>query len=408
MLRSGTPSILRKRRATAMKVRQLQPVVKGDPGQDAGARRFYSLRVHEIRRLTRESVAVTFDVPDEFRDRFAFAAGQHLTVRAVIGGVEQRRCYSICSAVQDARLRIAVKRAPGGLFSGWVNDHLRAGDYLEVMPPSGTFGVSLAPDRCNGYVAFAAGSGITPIISILKTALFVERRSRFTLFFANRSSDSVMFLDELLDLKDQYLERFTLVHVLSRERQELELLHGRIDRLKCGALLDRWVPQAAIDLAFLCGPEGMMREVKIALGERGIDESRVSVERFWRAPGKLAPSRGMEGTASSVPAPTKRRPPLPAATDCEVRMIIDGIEHSFTMKKTEEPLLHAGLRHGIDLRYGCRGGVCGTCRAHLREGQVRMDTNYALENHELARGFILTCQSYPLTERVVVDYDRYY
>jgi ring-1,2-phenylacetyl-CoA epoxidase subunit PaaE len=303
-----------------------------------------------------------------------------------------RRSYSICSAVGDGALRIAVKKSPGGVFSTWANESLKAGDVMEVMPPLGHFNVPLDAGRAHHYLGFAAGSGITPLLSIVTTALVTEPRSKFTLIYGNRASATVMFRDELAALKDRYLGRFNLVHVLSREPQDIELLHGRIDRAKADALFAQWVPVDDVDYAFICGPEGMMDAVRSSLIARGLLAERVRIERF----------------AASIPKHTHVPRPLPQAaqTECEVSVVIDGSQRTFLLEKGRENIIDAGLRNGIELPFSCKGGVCSTCRCKLVAGEVDMDVNFALEDYEVARGFILACQSYPVTDKVTVDFDQ--
>ena len=354
--------------------------------------RFHRLAVARVERETRDAIAVTLAVPDALRDAFRFVQGQHLTLRADIGGKDVRRSYSICSPVQDGTLRIAVKRNPHGLFSNWANDTLKPGDTLDVMPPLGHFGVPLDPKHAGNYVGFAAGSGITPLLSIVATTLAAEPASEFTLFYGNRASGTVMFRDELAALKDTYLTRFNLVHVLSREAQDVEMLHGRIDRAKADALLAHWVPLADVDTAFVCGPEGMMDAVVGALKSRGFPDARIKVERF----------------AASIPKHTHvaSAEPAPGHAECEVTVVIDGATRRFALAKGKENVLEAGLRNGVELPYSCKGGVCSTCRCRLTEGEVDMDVNFALEDYEVARGYILACQSYPVTDKVSVTFDE--
>jgi ring-1,2-phenylacetyl-CoA epoxidase subunit PaaE len=353
-----------------------------------GKSRFYELAVYDAHHDTRESLVVTFDIPSDLKETFRFVQGQYLTLRTTIDGREVRRSYSICAAVQDLRPRIGIKKAPGGLFSNWAHQHLKRDARIEVMPPAGRFNVPLRPENEKQYLAIAAGSGITPLFSIIKTTLLTEPKSRFSLFYGNRASGSVMFREELADLKDRYLDRFCLVHVLSREKQEIDLLNGRITKERCSQLLDRWAPNAKFDTAFICGPHEMMLEVSDALKARGLKDSQIKTELF--------------GNATSFSRPTAST----EEADCHVTLIMDGIERAFRMKKGSETILEAGLRHGLEMRYSCRGGVCSTCRAHLREGEVEMDANFALEDYEIDRGFILTCQSYPVTDRIFVDFDR--
>ena len=351
--------------------------------------RFFPLEIAELRTDTADALLVTFAVPEALKEVFCFEPGQHLILRTTIEGAEVRRPYSICAAVQDETLRVAIKRTPSGLFSNWAFNHLRTGTLIDVLPPSGRFGVPLSTSQRHHYIAFAAGSGITPVFSIIKSTLLAEPDSDFTLFYGNRSTSSVMLRNELGDLKDRFLSRFTLVHILTRERQESDLLYGRIDGAKCHDLLGRWVALSELDNAFLCGPESMIEEVKSALIKSGVPASKIRFELF-NAPKNGAP-------ATHISAPTEQ---------CDVTVILDGIERKFTMPKGTESILKAGLHHGIDLRYGCQGGVCASCRAHLRSGQVDMDAHYGLEDYEIDQGFILTCQSYPRTNELVVDFDK--
>jgi ring-1,2-phenylacetyl-CoA epoxidase subunit PaaE len=354
--------------------------------------KFHPLQVARVERETRDAVAITFAVPDALRAQYRFEQGQHLTLRAVVDGEDVRRSYSICAGVQDGTLRIAVKKSPGGVFSTWANTMLKAGDTVDVMPPLGHFNVPLEEGASRHYLGFAAGSGITPLLSIVKTTLATEPNSRFTLVYGNRASGTVMFKEELAALKDTYLGRFNLVHVLSREAQDIELLHGRIDRAKADALLAKWIPVADIDTAFVCGPEGMMDAVTAALKARGFSDARIKVERF----------------AASIPkhAHVAQKLPEPGHTECEVTVVLDGVTRTFLLEKAKENILEAGLRNGVELPYSCKGGVCSTCRCRLVDGEVDMDVNFALEDYEVARGFILACQSYPVTDKVTIDYDQ--
>ena len=354
--------------------------------------KFHQLTVAEVAPETRDAVALTFAVPPALEEAFRFVQGQHLTLRANVAGEDLRRSYSICSSVHDGCLRIGVKKAPGGVFSTWLNEHARAGQVIEVMPPMGHFNVPLAAANRKHYLGFAAGSGITPILSIVKTTLVTEPHSRFTLFYGNRSSAAVMFREELADLKDRFLTRFNLVYVMSREPQDIALLNGRIDAQKADALLAHWIDLSDIDTAFVCGPDGMMQAVSKALQARGFPKSQIKIELF----------------AASIPK-HEHRPdtrPKPGRTECEVTVILDGAARTFTLEKNKENIIDAASRQGIELPYSCKGGVCSTCRAKLVEGEVDMDVNFALEDYEVARGFILCCQSYPATDKVVVDFDQ--
>jgi len=354
--------------------------------------KFHPVEVASVARETRDAVVLRFAIPPSLEHAFRFVQGQHLTLRADIDGEDLRRSYSICSAVQDGDLRIAVKKAPGGTFSTWVNENVKAGAVLDVMPPMGHFNVPLDPANRKHYVAFAAGSGITPIISIVKTTLAAEPQSRFTLFYGNRSTSAVIFREELADLKDRNLPRLNIVYVMSREAQDIALLNGRIDVQKAGALLAHWVDLSEVDTAFICGPDGMMQAVSTALQARGFPKSRIKIELF----------------AASIPKHEHKAPaqPAPGRAECAVTVVIDGARREYTLEKGKENILDAALRQGIELPYSCKGGVCSTCRAKLVEGEVEMDVNFALEDYEIARGFVLCCQSYPVTDKVVVDYDH--
>jgi len=355
--------------------------------------KFYSLPVARVHNETRDCIAVTFAVPPELQDSFRFQQGQHLTLRALVGDEDLRRSYSICSAVQDGCLRVAIKRTQGGAFSTWANEYLKAGHVIEVMPPMGHFNVPLDAAQEKNYLAFAAGSGITPILSIVKTTLLTEPRSRFTLFYGNRASSSVIFKNELMELKDTYLERLNIVYVMSREQQDIDLFNGRITKEKTQQFLQHWIDIADYDTAFICGPEDMMHGVSEALQEAGMPKSAIKVELF----------------AASIPKHQHKPRALDAQAAqhlTEVTVIQDGNAATFTMEKDKESILDAGLRAGLEMRYSCKGGVCSTCRCKVVDGKVDMDVNYALEDYEIARGFVLSCQSFPATDKVVIDFDQ--
>ena len=352
---------------------------------------FHPLAVKQVHNDTRDAIVVTFDVPPNLREPFQFTQGQFLTLEAEIGGEPVRRSYSICSGVTDDALRVAIKRVPGGAFSSWAHERLKAGATVRVAPPDGRFHVPLARENAHHYLAFAAGSGITPVLSILASTLAHEPASHFTLVYGNRASSSVMFREELQQLKDRYLDRLALIFVMSREQQDIELLNGRIDQAKCAQLFAHWIDVTAIETAFICGPEEMARGVAAALEAAGVDPARVKVEYF-----------GVPGTAAR--AVTNAAAAL-RDERTHVALIFEGIRRDFDMPRSGEPILDAALRHGIDVPYSCRSGVCGTCRATLAAGEVDIDVNYALEDYEIARGAILMCQSYPVTDRIVVDVD---
>lgn len=358
---------------------------------------FHPLRVAEVRRETADAVSVRFEVPPELATEFRFVQGQHLTLRRDFDAVEERRSYSICSAVDDGQLRVAIKRVDGGRFSSFANDRLAAGDVLDVMPPAGHFYVELDPATARHHVAFACGSGITPVLSLVSTTLAREPQSRFTLVYGNRDSRSILFLEELADLKNRYLDRFSLIHVLSREPQEVELFNGRIDGAKTDALLATLIPAETIDEVFLCGPQPMIETARERLQAAGVDGARIHFELF------TSPRAGVLG---GTPPPKRELSAAEAAQMSEVVVILDGKRTTLRLRRGDESILDAAVRIGRDMPYACKGGMCATCKARLLEGQVEMEVNYGLDPQELAAGFVLTCQSHPLTDRVVVDYDQ--
>ncbi len=355
--------------------------------------KFYPLTVADVQRETRDAVAVTLEAPAEHKDAFQFKQGQYLTFRRMIDGEEIRRSYSICAAVQEPNLRVGIKKVPGGRFSTWANEQLAPGEVLEAMPPMGSFFVPLDPANEKYYVAFAGGSGITPVLGIIKTTLLAEPKSSFTLFYGNRASSTIMFREELEDIKNSNLGRFQLVHVLDREKQEIELFNGILDRAKCDLLLKHWVNAADVDTAFICGPEAMMLQVSEALQAAGLDKQQIKFELFT--------SQAQKGPRKVQPQPASK-----VENACHATVVIDGRARSFDMQKGTHTILDAALEEGLELPYACKGGVCSTCRALLSEGEVDMDANFALEDYEVKRGYILTCQSYPITDKVVVDFDQ--
>jgi ring-1,2-phenylacetyl-CoA epoxidase subunit PaaE len=366
---------------------------QAEAGVKLGLKRdFYPLVVKAVKPETRDAAVVVFDIPSELQKCFSFVQGQYLTIRATISGESIRRSYSISSAVQDRALRIVVKRTPGGVFSNWILDHVKAGDVLEVMPPVGSFHVPLKRDHAKHYVAFAVGSGITPVFSIIKTTLLAEPHSSFTLFYGNRASGSVILREDLSDLKDRFLTRLAVVHVMSREHQDVELLNGRITGEKANELLRRFCNLEQVDVVFLCGPHEMVEAITPLLKSSGFPEERIKLEYF-------GPKTETLKTLTVASGLTKRQ-------SCHVSVTLDGSQQGFMMKQASETLLDGAIRAGIDVRYSCKSGVCATCRAKLISGQVDMDANYALEDYEIARGFILTCQSYPISPEIALDFDQ--
>jgi ring-1,2-phenylacetyl-CoA epoxidase subunit PaaE len=357
----------------------------------AAVPRFHRLAVEDLRRETADAVSMTFKIPDDLADDYDFAPGQYLTLRTTMDGEEVRRSYSICSGPDDGELRIAVKKVDGGAFSSWAADELKSGDELDVMTPTGRFGVRAAPDEARIYVGFAAGSGITPLLSIIKGVLAREPKSRFFLFYGNRSATGVMFLEALEELKDRFLQRFSLFHVISGEEQDIPILHGRLDGEKVRVLLRSLVPAASVDHVFICGPTGMSEEIETTCRDIGIADDRIHVERF-------VSGLGGKPRPKAVIAPTA--PPKAFAS-----LIIDGKRRDVPVAEGEA-ILDAALRAGVDLPFACKGGMCSTCRAKLVEGKAEMDVNYSLEPWELKAGFVLTCQAKPVSDNVVVDYDH--
>jgi ring-1,2-phenylacetyl-CoA epoxidase subunit PaaE len=355
---------------------------------------FHSLRVASVAKNTRDAVVVTFDVPEPLQNAFAFRPGQYLTLRTRIDDHEVRRSYSICAAPADGQLRVAVKRINDGAFSSWANQHLQAGDTLDVMPPDGNFTVEFSPGHARTYAAFAVGSGITPILSLVKTALDTEPESSFTLFFGNRASSAVLFREEIEDLKNRYMSRFSLVYIMSREHQDIDLFNGRLDGDKVRQLLTVWMNPSTIDYAFVCGPQDMTESVSEALKEKGVDASRIKFELFGSPKGPRALRTGHEMRKA------------PGADQCQVTVVYEGVTRMLTIDKNKESVLDSALAQGIELPYSCKGGVCSTCRCKVVEGEVDMDANFALEDYEVKRGFILSCQSFPVTDKLTIDFDQ--
>ena len=350
---------------------------------------FHSLTVADVRRETADTVSLAFAVPDGLRAAYRYLPGQYLTLRATLEGEEVRRCYSICSGLDESELRVAVKRLEGGAFSGWVHEHVRAGELLSVMTPEGRFGVPIEPGSARTLVAFAAGSGITPVMAILKTVLRRET-GRFFLFYGNRSTADIIFRGELEDLKDRHLSRLSVFHVLSREQQDLAMLSGHLDAAKAAVLLRSLVPVASVDQAFICGPQPMIEGLEPALLDLGMARERVHVERF---------TPGVGGRPRTVVVPAE------AAAKAVATVISEGARFEFPVAEGEA-IIDAAIRAGRSLPYACRGGMCCTCRARLVEGRVQMAVNYSLEPWEVEAGYVLTCQARPVSELVVIDYDQ--
>ncbi len=352
---------------------------------------FHKLRVKEVRRETPECVSIAFAVPETLQREFTFEPGQNITIKKDFDGEEVRRSYSICTAPFENELRVAVKKVEGGKFSGFANTDLQAGDELDVLPPTGKFNTRLQAQNKKQYLAFAAGSGITPVISIIKTTLQAEPASRFTLVFGNRGRHSIIFFEELEGLKNKYLDRFSFINILSREKTDAPLNSGRIDHDKLTEL-EKLVNYKNTDEFFICGPEEMIFCVKDFLESGGIDRKKIHFELFT-TPGQQQAAVKKQ-LAENTGGPTSK-----------ITVKLDGRSFDFELGFYNDSILDAALKQGADLPFACKGGVCCTCKAKLVEGEVDMDVNWGLEQEEVEQGYILTCQSHPKTGKVTVDFD---
>ena len=353
---------------------------------------FHTLTVKEVRSETADCVSLAFDVPENLQSEFVFEQGQNITIKKEIDGEEIRRSYSICSAPFEKELRVAVKKVDGGKFSTYANSTLKAGDALDILPPTGRFNTKLQVTNHKQYLAFAAGSGITPVISIIKTTLQAEPASSFTLVFGNRGRHSIIFFEELEGLKNKYLNRFNFINILSREKTDAPINSGRIDLNKLTEL-NKLVDYKNTDEFFICGPEEMIFCVKEFLEASGIAQKKIHFELF------TTPGQKESAVVSRQPAAGSGEP------SSKITVKLDGRSFDFDLGFNGQNILDAALKQGADLPFACKGGVCCTCKAKLLEGQVEMDVNWGLEHEEVQQGFILTCQSHPTTEKVVVDFD---
>lgn len=360
------------------------------------ATHFHTLTIAAVQKETPECISVLFQVPEALRETYNFKQGQNITLKTILDGEEVRRSYSICSSPYDNELKIAIKAVEAGKFSSWANGQLKKGDVVEVLPPTGRFFTELNPAHTKQYLAFAAGSGITPILSIIKATLAIEPNSRFTLIYGNRNRASIIFKEQLEGLKNRYMNRFTLHHILSREKTDAPVNHGRIDAEKCQQL-EKLVHFSQMDEIFICGPGSMIFSVKEWLEAKGIDKKKIHFELF------TTPVAGNAQALTNTRASGLLHPASGKSSRITVRL--DGIAFDFDLTYDGQPILDAALQQGADLPFACKGGVCATCRAKLTEGEVEMDINYALEPEEMEQGFILTCQSHPRTNKVVVDFD---
>ncbi len=353
--------------------------------------KFHKIKVKDIRKETDDSVSVSFDVPQEIQDEYSYKSGQYLTLKSLISGEELRRSYSLCSAPFEKEWRIAVKKVLEGRFSGFANDSLRIGDEIEVMTPMGNFTCEFHNENAKSYVFFAAGSGITPIISLIKTILQDEPNSNVTLFFGNKSFSSIIFREELEELKNLHMQRFRLIHILSRESLGNSIQKGRIDLPKCNSLFHAFIKGTPVSEVFVCGPENMILAVQESMLANGVDAKHIHFELF-ASPGDK------KHIAIELPNESK--------VDANVSIIVDGDKYDFALKSDGDSVLDAAFKAGADLPFACKGGVCCTCKAKILEGSARMDVNYALEQDEVDAGFILTCQAHPTSEKLIVSFDE--
>ena len=356
---------------------------------------FHPLRVRAVEPDTQEAVIVSFEVPAPLREVFGFTQGQYLTLRKDIDGQDLRRSYSICAGIDDGELRVGVRKVRGGVFSNWINESLQPGDIIQVMAPQGRFFVPIEPAAARHHVGIAGGSGITPILSIMKTLLAREPRSRFTLIYGNRQLRSTMFKEEIEDLKNRYMTRLALQHVFSDEHTDSPLSSGVMNREKIGEFLSSVVPAAQIDHVYVCGPFQMNDEAQAALEAAHVPEERIHIERF----GVALPSASQVGAVVHEAQPGDAR-------QARVTIVRDGLQREITFTEGQPSILDAASAAGLEVPFSCTSGVCGTCRAKLVEGRVRMERNFALDKNEVAAGFVLTCQAHPLTEKVTLSFDE--
>ncbi len=356
--------------------------------------RFHPLKVTDVRRETRDAVVVTLRPRDEDRDLFDFTQGQYLTFRRDFDGEELRRSYSICAGRDEGCLKVGIKRVDGGAFSTWANENLAPGDEIEAMPPMGKFFTPLDGAAARQYLGFAGGSGITPVLSIIKTVLAREPKSQFTLVYSNRQINTIMFREELEDLKNLCLGRLSVIHVLEQEGQEIDLFTGRIDAEKMKGLFTHWLDASAIDTAFICGPEPMMLAIAASLRDHGLKDEQIKFELFASGQKGRAKARAVSKVAV-VPG-----------TGVQATVTLDGATRNFEMARDGQTILEAAIAARLDAPYSCKAGVCSTCRCKVLEGEVEMAVNHALEDYEVRAGYVLSCQATPVSARVVVTYDE--
>jgi len=354
---------------------------------------FYPLTVIQVQHDTRDAVVLTLQPRDEHKKHFEFVQGQYLTFKQQFNDQEIRRSYSICAGLDDGHLQVGIKRVDNGCFSSWAKEHIAVGQTLDAMPPMGAFHTPIDASSRRYYLGFAGGSGITPVLGIIKTLLVREPESRFTLVYANKSISSIMFREELDDLKNKYVGRFNVIHVLENDVQDIDLFCGLVDAQKCEALFSQWIDIQSVSVAYICGPEPMMLTIAESLRQHGLMDAQIKFELFNASqPGRIPlPEGSVSGENEEY---------------CELSLTLDGATRSLRMPKSGKSVLQAALDEDLDVPFACTAGVCSTCKAKLIDGEVDMQVNHALEDYEVRQGYILTCQSIPLTDRIVVDYDQ--
>ena len=353
--------------------------------------KFHSIKVIDVYKETKDCSVVSFEIPDAIRDEFKYSQGQHLTIRAQVGGREVRRSYSLCSSPIENKWQVAIKKIPGGSFSAYANESLKKGDVLEIMPPLGVFNTPIEPEIAKNYIVFAAGSGITPILSIIKTHLALEPKSTFKLFYLNRSVKSIIFKEEIELLKNKYFNRFEIFHFLTKEHRNIALLNGRFTKEKMQILTEKIIDVPAVNECFICGPEEMIFLIRDELMAAGLAKNKIHFELFSSGiseEDKLRVNKILEKKVEGT----------------EVTILDGGKEFHFIMDDDYDNILDGALAAGADLPFACKGGVCSTCRCKVIEGTVEMKVNYALDENEVAKNYILSCQAVPTSEKVVVDF----
>lgn len=355
--------------------------------------RFHDLTVTDVHKTIRDAVVVTLQPINGAAEEFDFTQGQYLTFRRDFDGEELRRSYSICAGKDDGILQVGIKRVDGGAFSTWANEELKVGDIIQAMPPMGGFFTALDADADKHYLGFAGGSGVTPVLSILKTTLAREPKARFTLVYANRGVNTIMFREELEDLKNLYMGRLNVIHILESDAQDIDLFTGLVTQEKCAELFKHWIDIKTVDTAFICGPEPMMLGIAAALRDHGLEDAQIKFELFASAQPGRARRKTVSGDAAS------------SANQTKATITLDGSTQSITMPK-DMSILDGALENAMDAPYACKAGVCSTCRCKVLEGEVEMVANHALEDYEVEKGYVLSCQAFPLTDSVTVDFDQ--